>query len=86
MSELSAAAARVEKRLARYTEGLRVGSFEVGDNPISDEHAADLRILLAALRDSDGTVTAAANGDLPVPKDCQARACKASPKGQHHGR
>lgn len=25
-------------------------------------------------RDSDGTATAAANGDLPVPKDCQARA------------
>jgi hypothetical protein len=25
-------------------------------------------------RDSDGTATAAANGDLPVPQDCQARA------------
>jgi hypothetical protein len=25
-------------------------------------------------RDRDGTATAAANGDLPVPKDCQARA------------
>jgi hypothetical protein len=25
-------------------------------------------------RDSDGTATAAANGDLPVPEDCQARA------------
>jgi hypothetical protein len=25
------------------------------------------------LRDSDGTATAAANGDLPVPQDCQAR-------------
>lgn len=24
--------------------------------------------------DSDGTATAAANGDLPVPQDCQARA------------
>src|SRR4051812_29043136 len=28
----------------------------------------------AADCDSDGTATAAANGDLPVPKDCQARA------------
>jgi hypothetical protein len=25
-------------------------------------------------RDSDGTATAAANGDLPVPQNCQARA------------
>lgn len=28
----------------------------------------------AADCDSDGTATAAANGDLPVPQDCQARA------------
>jgi hypothetical protein len=28
----------------------------------------------AAFRDSDGTATAAANEDLPVPQDCQARA------------
>jgi hypothetical protein len=38
-------------------------------------------------RDSDGTATAAANGDLPVPKDCQARAesiAQPHPKaGQH---
>jgi hypothetical protein len=38
-------------------------------------------------RDSDGTATAAANGDLPVPQDCQARAesiAQPHPKaGQH---
>jgi hypothetical protein len=37
--------------------------------------------------DSDGTATAAANGDLPVPQDCQARAesiAQPHPKaGQH---
>jgi hypothetical protein len=30
-------------------------------------------IKMALARDSDGTATAAANGDLPVPQDCQAR-------------
>jgi hypothetical protein len=45
------------------------------------------KTLLLNFRDSDGTATAAANGDLPVPKDCQAR-CEAiaqpHPKaGQH---
>jgi hypothetical protein len=30
-------------------------------------------------RDSDGTATAAANGDLPVPQDCQARVRRTSP-------
>jgi hypothetical protein len=33
-------------------------------------------------RDSDGTATAAANGDLPVPKDCQARAESIAQKEQ----
>jgi hypothetical protein len=30
--------------------------------------------LVLGLSDRDGTAIAAANGDLPVPKDCQARA------------
>jgi hypothetical protein len=34
-------------------------------------------------RDSDGTATAAANGDLPVPKDCQARPEGIAQGGQH---
>ncbi len=36
---------------------------------------------LGVFRDSDGTATAAACEDMPVPKDCQARAGTASPKG-----
>jgi hypothetical protein len=34
--------------------------------------------------DSDGTATAAANGDLPVPKDCQARAGRHRPERPGH--
>lgn len=32
------------------------------------------KTLWLSFRDSDGTAIAAANGDLPVPQDCQARA------------
>jgi hypothetical protein len=35
-------------------------------------------------RDSDGTATAAANGDLPVPQDCQARAERHRPGRPGH--
>ena len=42
--------ARIQKRLKRYEDGLRVKSFEIGDNPISDEHAADLKCLIEAIQ------------------------------------
>jgi hypothetical protein len=48
-SELRAAVERITLRLKRYEEGLRIKAFEVGDYPISDEHAADLRTLLVAV-------------------------------------
>lgn len=41
--------------------------------------ALPLRYEIDAPRDRDGTAAAAANEDLPVPKDCQARAGTASP-------
>lgn len=38
-------------------------------------------VVMAYACDSDGTATAAANGDLPVPQDCQARPEGRRPKG-----
>jgi hypothetical protein len=44
------------------------------------------RVWVYGSRDSDGTATAAANGDLPVPQDCQARAGTASSRKTRHDR
>ena len=41
--------------------------------PPSELDALDLAILGDIRRDSDGTATAAACKDMPVPQDCQAR-------------
>lgn len=84
MSDLGGAVARIEKRLARYEEGLRVGSFEVGDNPLSDAHAADLRVLLNAI-----AAAARHGGDVkqaPAPlSGAVGSEADETPKGQHHG-
>jgi hypothetical protein len=69
MREAGCKLAEAALRVIRTYDGLHRLSLAVADWSAAIAAEGD-----RPHRDSDGTATAAANGDLPVPKDCQAQA------------
>jgi hypothetical protein len=83
LSDVSHLFSEAADAIAELSEALNA-ALEAGSYEAPEYWQKIKATLRKYVRDSDGTATAAANGDLPVHQDCQARAESIAQKDHPH--